>query len=103
MISLVFNSSGLTPLMLTPLDDYFQILGATFHSDENIGEASLSSPQLNIGKDSLPSSPVHPVSSPTLGDATTAGATATVEAQMEEGEIVTMVCRKLQGHLLKDL
>ena len=55
MISLVFNSSGLTPPMLTPLGDYFQNLGATLHSGEDVGEASLSSPPKNVGKDTLPS------------------------------------------------
>ena len=45
MISVVFNSSGLTPPMLTPLGDYFQNLASTFHSDENVGGGVLSSPQ----------------------------------------------------------
>jgi len=44
MISLVFSSSGLTPPMLTPLSDYLQNLGGILDSDENVGEASLSSP-----------------------------------------------------------
>ena len=44
MISLVFSSSGLTLPMLTSLSDYLQNLGGTLHSDENVGEASLSSP-----------------------------------------------------------
>jgi hypothetical protein len=57
MISLVFNSSGLTPLMLTPLGDCFQNLEANIHSDVNLGEAILSSSQINVGEDIL-SSPV---------------------------------------------
>ena len=90
MISLVFSSSGLIPLMLTPLGDYFQNLGATLHVGENVGEASLTSPRKNIGKDTLPSSPVNPALSPILDTGATADATATIDVQMEEGEIVTM-------------
>jgi hypothetical protein len=44
MFSLVFNFSGLTPPMLTPLGDYFQNLASTFHFDENVGRGILSSP-----------------------------------------------------------
>jgi hypothetical protein len=43
MISLVFNSSGLTPLMLTPLGDCFQNLEANVHSNVNLCGAILSS------------------------------------------------------------
>ena len=43
MISLVFNSSGLTPPMLTPLGDCFQNLGANVHASVNLGKATLSS------------------------------------------------------------
>ena len=49
MLSLVFNSSGLTPPMLTSLGDYFQNLGANLHSGEDVGEASLSLPPKNVG------------------------------------------------------
>jgi hypothetical protein len=61
MISLVFNSSGLTPLMLTLLGDCFQNLEANVHSNVNLGEATLSSSQVNVSKDTLCSSvnPVH--------------------------------------------
>jgi len=90
MISLVFNSSGLTLLMLTPLGDYFQNLGATLHSGEDVGEASLSSPLKNVGEDTLPSSPAILASSPVLDTGGAADATATVDVQMEEGEIETM-------------
>ena len=40
MISLVFNSSDLTPPMLTPLGDYFKNFASTFYSSENVGEVS---------------------------------------------------------------
>ena len=90
MISLVFNSSGLTPPMLTPLGDYFQNLGANLHSGEDVGEASLSSPPKNVGEDTLPSSPAVPASSPVLDTSGAADATATADEQMEEGEIETL-------------
>jgi hypothetical protein len=77
MISLVFTSIGLTPPMLTPLSDCFQNLEANVHSDVNLGEATLSLSQVNVGKDTLPS-PVNPVHS--LAVATIAAATATVES-----------------------
>jgi hypothetical protein len=48
MISLVFNSSGLTPLMLTLLGDCFHNLEANVHSNVNLGEAILSSSQINF-------------------------------------------------------
>ena len=60
--------------MLTPLGDYFQNLA----SDENVGGGNLSSPQKNVVKDTLPSSP--PI--------VDAAATTTAEVQIEEGEIV---------------
>jgi hypothetical protein len=59
MISLVFNSSGLTPSMLTPLGDCFQNLEANVHSNVNLGEATLSSSQVNVGKDTLSSLVIH--------------------------------------------
>jgi hypothetical protein len=86
MISLVFSSTGLTPLMLTPLCDYFQNLEANVHSNVNLGEATLSSSQVNVGEDTLPSL-INPAHSPAV--ATTAAMTATMESQ-EEGEIATL-------------
>ena len=83
--------------MLTPLGDYFQNLGATLHSGENVGEASLTSPQKNIGQDTLPSSLVNLASSPVLGAGAAADATATIDVQMEEGEIVTTASQELAG------
>ena len=83
MISLVFNSSGLTPSMLTPLGDYFQNLA----SDENVGGGNLSSPQKIFGEDTLPSSPP-------IVDAIATVATATAEVQIEEGEIVVKDSRE---------
>jgi len=50
MISLVFDSSGLTPPMLTPLGEYFYNFRATLKSSPKIDEAT------------LPSSLVAPVS-----------------------------------------
>jgi len=50
-------------------------------SDENVGGGNLSSPQKNIGEDTLPSSPP-------IVDAAATIATATAEVQIEEGEIV---------------
>ena len=82
MISLFFNSSGLTLPMLTPLGDYFQNLASTFHSDENVGGGVLSSPQKNIGEGTLPSlSPIV--------DAAATITTVAAGAQTEESEIVT--------------
>jgi hypothetical protein len=52
MISLVFDSSELTPPMLTLLGEYFQNLGATLKSSPKTDEAA------------LPSSPMAPVISP---------------------------------------
>ena len=60
------------------------------HSGEGVDEASLSSPPKNIGKDTLPSSPAVPASSPVLNTGGAADATATVDVQMEKGEIDTM-------------
>jgi hypothetical protein len=79
MFSLVFDSSGLTPPMLTPLDDYFQNLMANiFHSGD--AEAILSLSQQNIGEDIFPD-PVNPVSSPVT-------MAATVVGSQEEGEVL---------------
>ena len=86
MISLILNSSGLTPPMLTPLGDYFLDLEANVHSNVNLGEATLSSSQVNVGEDTLPS-PVIPVHSPAVATAT--AATMTIESQ-EEGEVATL-------------
>ncbi|XP_066314355.1 uncharacterized protein [Miscanthus floridulus] len=77
MISLVFNSSGLTLPMLTSLGDYFQNLAF----DENVSGGNLSLPQKNVGKDTLPSSP------PIVNAAATV-AIATAEVKIEEGEIL---------------
>ena len=77
--------------MLTLLGDYFQNLASTFHSDENVGGGSLSSPQKNTGEDTLPSS------SPIVDAAATVVATATAGAQTEEGEIVTMASQETTG------
>jgi hypothetical protein len=77
MISLVFNSSGLTPLVLTPLAECFQNLGANV--DVNLGEANLSLSQANVGEDSL-TSPINPVPSPVVAVASVVTATAIVES-----------------------
>jgi hypothetical protein len=50
MFSLVFDSSGLTPPMLTPFDNYFQNLMANI-SHGGVAEAILTSSQQNVGKD----------------------------------------------------
>jgi hypothetical protein len=65
MFSLVFDSNGLTPPMLTPLGDYFQNLIANI-SHGGVTEAILSLSQQNIGEDIFPN-PVNPVSSPVTG------------------------------------
>jgi hypothetical protein len=80
MISLVFNSGGLTPPMLTQLGDCFQNLEANVHSNVNLGEATLPSSQVNVGEETLASMIDH-VHSPV--------AAATMESQ-EEGEIATL-------------
>ena len=90
MISLVFNSSGLTPPMLTPRGDYFQNLGANLHFGEDVGEASLSSPPKNVGEHTLPSSPAVHASSHILYTGGAADATATADEQIEVGEIETL-------------
>ena len=74
MISLVFDSSGLTPPMLTPLGEYFYNFRATLKSCPKTDEAT------------LPSSPVAPVSPP-AGDAAGDNAGTTAIGQLEEGEI----------------
>jgi hypothetical protein len=94
IISLVFNSSGLTLPMLTPLGDYFQNLGATLHSGEDVGKSSLSSPLKNIGEDTLPSSPAILASSPVLDTGGATDATTTVDVQMEESEIETIASQE---------
>jgi len=80
--------------MLTPLGDYFQNLGATLHSDEDVGEASLSLPPKNVGEDTLPSSLAVPASSPVLDTSGATDATATADEQMEEGEIETLASQE---------
>ena len=97
MISLVFNSSGLTPPMLTPLGDYFHNLGANLHSGEDVGEASLSLPPKNISEEALPSSPAVLASSLVLNTGGAADATATADEQMEEGEIETLASQETVG------
>ena len=90
MISLVFNSSGLNPPTLTPLGDYFQNLEANVHSNVNLGKATLSLSQVNVGEDTLPS-PVIPVHSHVVAIAT--AATTTIESQ-EEGEVATLASQE---------
>jgi hypothetical protein len=79
MFSLVFDSSGLTPPMLTPLDDYFQNLMANI-SHSGVAEVILSSSQQNVGEDTFPD-PVNLVSSSMT-------VAATVVGSQEEGEVL---------------
>jgi hypothetical protein len=79
MFSLVFDSSGLTPPMLTPLDDYFQNLMANI-SHGGVAEAILTLSQLNVGEDTFPD-PVNPFASPVT-------VVATVVGSQEEGEVL---------------
>jgi hypothetical protein len=79
MFSLVFDSSGLTPPMLTPLDNYFQNLMANI-SYGGVAEAILTSSQQNVGED-IVSDPVNLVSSPVT-------VAATVGGSQEEGEVL---------------
>jgi hypothetical protein len=79
MFSLVFYSSGFTPPMLTPLDDYFHNLMANI-SHGGVAEAILSSSQKNVCEDIFPD-PVNPVSSPIT-------VAATVVGSQEEGEVL---------------
>jgi len=76
--------------MLTPLGDYFQNLEVNVHSNVNLGEATLSLSQVNVGEDTLPS-PVIPVHSPAVATAT--AATMTIESQ-EEGEVATLASQE---------
>ena len=64
------------------------------HSSEDVGEASLSLPPNFFGKDTLPSSPAVPTSSPVLDTGGAANATATTDEQMEEGEIETLASQE---------
>jgi hypothetical protein len=92
MISLVFNSSGLTLLMLTPLGDCFQNLEANVHSNVNLDEAILSSSQINVGKDIL--------SSPVVGVQVPVGAAAAEDVvvnSQEEGEIAILTSQETAG------
>jgi len=93
MLSLVFNSGGLTPPMLTPLGDCFQNLEANAHSNVNLGKATLSLSQINVGEDTLPSL-VNPAHYPAV--ATHVAATANIESQ-EEGDIATLASRETIG------
>jgi hypothetical protein len=79
MFSLVFDSSGLIPPMLTPLDNYFQNLMANI-SNGGVAKAILASSQQNVGAD-IVSDPVNLVSSPVT-------VTATVDGSQEEGEVL---------------
>jgi hypothetical protein len=79
MFSLVFYSSGLTPPMLTLLDNYFQNLMVNI-SYCGIAEAILTSSQQNIGED-IVSDPVNLVSSPVT-------VAATVGGSQEGGEVL---------------
>ena len=67
------------------------------HSGEDVGEASLSLPPKNVGEDTLPSSPVVLASSPVLDTRGATDATATVDEQMEEGEIETLASLETVG------
>jgi hypothetical protein len=86
MISLVFNSSGLTPLMLTPLGDCFQNLEANVHSNVNLGEAILSSSQVNVGEDIL--------SSPVIGTEAPIAAATVADVMQEEGEVAILASQE---------
>ena len=93
MLSLVFNSSGLNPPTLTPLGDYFQNLEANVHSNVNLGKATLSLSQINVGEDTLPSL-VNPAHYPAV--ATHVATTANIESQ-EEGEIASLASQETAG------
>ena len=67
------------------------------HYGEDVGEASLSLPLKNVGEDTLPSSPAVLASSLVLDTGGAADATATVDVQMEEGEIETMAFPETTG------
>jgi hypothetical protein len=92
MISLVFNSSGLTPPMLIPLGDCFYNLEANVHSNVNLGEATLSSSQVNVGEDTLSSLVIHVQS-----HVATATAVATTIESQEEGEVATLASQETTG------
>jgi hypothetical protein len=85
MISLVLNSSGLTPLMLTPLVDCFQNLEANVHCNVNLGEATLPSSPINVGEDILSSTVIGvqiPIAVATAED-------VIIDSQ-EEGEVAIL-------------
>ena len=71
------------------------------HYGEDVGEASLSLPLKNVGEDTLPSSPAIPASSPVLDTGGATDATATAESKWKKVKL--WLCRRLLGHLLKDL
>jgi hypothetical protein len=89
MISLVFNSSGLTPLMLTPLDDCFQNFEANIHSNVNLGEATLSSSQVNVGEDIL--------SSLVIGVEAPIAAATVADVMQEEGVVAILASHEIVG------
>jgi hypothetical protein len=71
MFSLVFYSSGLTPPILTPLDNYFQNLKANI-SHGDVAEAILTLSQQNVGED-IASDQINYVSSPVTVAASVCG------------------------------
>jgi hypothetical protein len=79
MFSLVFDSDGLTPLMLTPLDNYFQNLMANISHGGGV-EAILTLSQQNVGEGII-SDLVNLVSSPVT-------VAATVGGSQGEGEVL---------------
>jgi hypothetical protein len=79
MFSLVFDSDGLTPPMLTLLDNYFQNLMANIFHGGGV-EAILTSSQQNVGED-IVSDPVNLDSSPVT-------VAATVGGSQEKGEVL---------------
>jgi len=64
------------------------------HFNENVGEASLSPPRVNIGEDALPSSPVNPASSPVIG---ATNVSAARDRQLEEGELDILASQDTAG------
>ena len=73
------------------------------HSGEDVGEASLSSPPKNVGKDTLPSSPAVPTSSPILDAGVLLTQPLLLMSKWKKVRLKLWLRKRLLGRLLKDL
>ena len=73
------------------------------HSDEDVGEASLSLPPKNVGEDTLPSSLAVPASSPILDAGVLLTQPLLLMSKWKKVRLKLWLRKRLLGHLLKDL